>query len=124
MIRFSAEGRPIQQGSMKTFNGHIVHTKGKELLAWRALVVKSALAAGCVPLPNPVEITMNFRVLRPKTVIREYPTVAPDLDKYVRNVGDALTKIAFIDDSQIVKIVATKCYSDSPGVDIEIEHLF
>jgi Holliday junction resolvase RusA-like endonuclease len=56
---------------------------------------------------------MRFRVKRPKSVKRAYRTVAPDLDKYIRGVNDGLTGVAFEDDSQVIKIVATKEYSDT-----------
>jgi len=120
-FKFSVDGVPVPQGSMRVFNGHIVHNKAKELMAWRAMIVEAA--QNLTPHNGPISITMHFRVRRPKTVKRDMPTVAPDLDKYVRNVGDALTGIAFIDDAQIVEIVATKKYADIPGVDIEIKHL-
>ena len=120
-FKFSVDGVPVPQGSMRVFNGHIVHNKAKELMAWRGMIVEAA--QNLTPHNGPISITMHFRVRRPKTVKRDMPTVAPDLDKYVRNVGDALTGIAFIDDAQIVEIVATKKYADIFGVDIEIKHL-
>ena len=63
---------------------------------------------------------MTFRLKKPKTVKRDFPTVAPDLDKLVRGVLDSLTACAYLDDSQVIDIKAKKVYSDIPGVDIEI----
>ena len=125
MISFSVEGTPIQQGSMKHIgNGRMIHSKAAELAVWRSMVALSAQAAGCKPIDAPIIITMKFRVKRPKSVKRDYPTVAPDLDKYVRSVNDALTGVAFTDDSQVIKIIASKEYADNPGVDIEISDGF
>jgi crossover junction endodeoxyribonuclease RusA len=109
---------------MKSFNGHIVHNKSEELMLWRAFVGYKAKEAGCKPIAGPISVTMNFRIKRPKSVKREYPTVPLDLDKLVRSVGDALTGIAYEDDSQIISLFATKRYSDHPGVDIEISDEF
>ena len=125
MIKFSVEGTPIQQGSMRHIgHGRMIHSKAVELAAWRADIASAAKLAGCKPILDPIAITMKFRVKRPKSVKRDYPTVAPDLDKYVRSVNDGLTGVAFADDSQVIKIVASKEYSDTPGVDIEISDEF
>lgn len=125
MIKFSVEGTPIQQGSMRHIgHGRMIHSKAVELAAWRADIASAAKLAGCKPILDPIAITMKFRVKRPKSVKREYPTVAPDLDKYVRSVNDGLTGVAFADDSQVIKIIASKEYSDNPGVDIEISEEF
>ena len=105
-------------------HGRMIHSKAVELAAWRADIASAAKLAGCKPILDPIAITMKFRVKRPKSVKRDYPTVAPDLDKYVRSVNDGLTGVAFADDSQVIKIVASKEYSDTPGVDIEINESF
>ena len=125
MIKFSVEGTPIQQGSMRHIGqGRMIHNKAVELAAWRADIASAAKLAGCKPILDPIAITMKFRVKRPKSVKREYPTVAPDLDKYVRSVNDGLTGVAFADDSQVIKIIASKEYADNSGVDIEISEEF
>ena len=125
MIKFLVEGTPIQQGSMRHIgHGRMIHNKAVELAAWRADIASAAKLAGCKPILDPIAITMKFRVKRPKSVKREYPTVAPDLDKYVRSVNDGLTGVAFADDSQVIQIIASKEYADSPGVDIEISEGF
>ena len=125
MIRFSVEGTPIQQGSMRHIgNGRMIHNKAAELATWRAMVALAAKQAGCQPIDSPIIISMRFRIKRPKTVKRDLPTVPPDLDKQIRSILDALTGTAYIDDSQVVDISATKVYSDNPGVDIEISDGF
>ena len=125
MIKFSVEGTPIQQGSMRHIgHGRMIHNKAVELAAWRADIASAAKLAGCKPILDPIAITMRFRVKRPKSVKRDYPTVAPDLDKYIRGVNDGLTGVAFADDSQVVQIIASKEYADAPGVDIEISEGF
>lgn len=119
-IAFSVEGKPIQQGSMRAFNNRIVHNKTKELMEWRSKVGQAAHLAGCTPIAGAITITMRFRYLRPKSVIRTQPTVPPDLDKQIRSILDALTGIAYQDDSQVVHITATKEYQGNQGVDITI----
>jgi Holliday junction resolvase RusA-like endonuclease len=62
---------------------------------------------------------MKFFYERGKTVTRQIPTVPPDLDKQIRSILDALTGVAYGDDSQVTRILASKEYG-SPGVEIEV----
>jgi len=125
MIRFGVEGTPISQGSMKHIGqGRMIHSRATELATWRALVALAAKQAGCEPIPDPIAISITFRLKKPKTVKRALPTVAPDLDKLVRGVLDALTGCAYLDDSQVIDIKAKKVYSDITGVDIEVSDPF
>lgn len=118
-IAFHVEGKPIQQGSMRAFNNRIVHNKTKELMAWRSAVARAAHVAGCTPINGPIAISMQFFYERGKTVTRDNPTVPPDLDKQIRSILDALTGVAYADDSQVTRIEATKEYGP-PGVQITL----
>ena len=125
MISFSVEGTPIQQGSMKFIRpGVMIHSRAEELAIWRSHIATAAQKAGCTPIDSPISISLKFRVKKPKTVKRQYPTVAPDLDKYIRAVLDGLTNTAYIDDSQVIQITASKEYAENPGVDIQISDGF
>ena len=118
MIEFSVDGTPVPQGSMKVINGHVLHSQGSALAVWRSSIALAARFAGAKPVNDAVGIKVTFRVRRPKTVKRDYPTVAPDLDKYVRSLLDALTGITYADDSQVIEIIAKKIYADQAGADI------
>lgn len=120
MIEFRFDGQPIPQGSMKVINGHVIHSQGSALAAWRSGVALAAQRAGAKPSLNPIAITMVFVVRRPKTVTRKEPTVPPDLDKLVRAVLDGLTSVAYHDDAQVTEIHTAKIYGDSPGVEVRI----
>ena len=101
-------------------NGIMVHSQGSALSVWRASISLAARFAGAKPLDGAVGLDVTFYVQRPRSVKRLYPSVAPDLDKYLRAVGDALSGVAFQDDSQIVDIRARKVYSEAAGADIKI----
>ena len=120
MISFRVDGQPIPQGSMKVINGHIIHSQGSALAAWRSAIGLSAKAAGAKPTLGAVSMTLVFIMNKPRTVTRLDPTVPPDLDKLVRAALDALTAIAYKDDSQVIEIRAMKVYSEYPGVEIII----
>jgi hypothetical protein len=120
VISFRVDGQPIPQGSMKVINGHIIHSQGSALAAWRSAIGLSAKAAGAKPTLEAVSMTLVFIMNKPRTVTRLDPTVPPDLDKLVRAALDALTAIAYKDDSQVIEIRAMKVYSEYPGVEIII----
>lgn len=122
MTTIRIDGKPIQQGSMRAFNNRIIHTKTKELLEWRGKIAAEARRAGLRPTADAVGVYMDFEYERPKTVKRAMPTVPPDLDKQVRSILDALKGVAYVDDGQVVEIVATKKYGN-PGVTLTIKNV-
>lgn len=82
------------------------------------------------PLDGPVGLRVTFRLPRPKSKIwkrRPMPaephTKKPDLDNLLKTVQDALTGLAWRDDSQVYRCIALKflCAGDEqPEVRIEI----
>jgi len=124
------DGIPQPQGSKTAYvvNGRAVIAEGtpksrKKLKAWRAAVRAVGESfwlslSGPAMFCGPVIVTTEFRVVRPKSVKRAMPTIKPDLDHYIRSVGDALTGVIWDDDSQIVEIRARKVYSPNPGATI------
>lgn len=120
MIDFFVEGQPVPQGSMRVFNGNVVHTRGAALAVWRSAIAIAARKAGAVPVDGPIALALTFTYNKPKTVKRDLPSIAPDLDKQIRSVLDALTAIAYKDDGQVCEIYARKEYGDVAGVRIRI----
>lgn len=51
------------------------------------------------------------------------PTKKPDLDNVLKIIADALNKIAYGDDAQIVRATIEKYYDDVPRVEVEINVL-
>jgi len=110
-------------------NGRIVQVNSKKHKAWRNAIVQEAietLPADWEPIDEPCELIVNFYMPRPKTVTRSVPSVAPDLDKLIRAVGDGLTDSGIVtDDSRIVRISARKLYAQGiePGASITVKTL-
>lgn len=87
----------------------------------------------CNPLTGPLDVRLRFyrhiqtsitkkeRVLRLSGAHR--PTVKPDTDNYIKSTLDALNGLLWSDDNQIVDLSASKFYSDSPRVEIEVKEL-
>jgi Holliday junction resolvase RusA-like endonuclease len=107
---------------MRVMNGHVIHNKGSELAAWRSAIALSAKKVGARPEKNPVAIDLIFVQLKPKTVKRNEPSVAPDLDKLIRAVLDALTAIAYVDDGQVTEIYARKVYGETTGLKVQLKY--
>jgi Holliday junction resolvase RusA-like endonuclease len=122
----SVTGDPASQGSHAIMNGRIVQVNSKKHKAWRTAIVTEAISAlpeNWEPLDEPVELIVNFYMPRPVSVTRPLPSVAPDLDKLIRSVGDALAIAGvYTDDSRIVRISARKLYAQGiePGATIEV----
>lgn len=120
MITFEVKGQPIPQGSMKVIHGRVIHSQGSALASWRSAIALAAKQAGAKPHSEAVMIEMIFTFVKPKTVTRLDPSVAPDLDKLVRAVLDGLTAIAYRDDGQVTNLWATKEYGPEPGVWVQM----
>ena len=121
---FFAEGDPVSQGSMSVFKGRTVHSNSAKLKVWRTIVHEAAAEAGLTPLPLPVGITLRFYLKRPRTVSRSVPSVKPDIDKLARAVLDAMTGVAYDDDSQVIQLTARKVYGPTAGVDVRVAYLY
>lgn len=130
MITFFVRGKPEPQGSTKGFNRGgkvIITTTNKNLHQWRDLV--AAVAQQYAPaqlIDGPIRLGVTFWMPRPKTTKRIYPTVAPDLDKLIRAIGDALTNVIWVDDSRVVEVRAAKRYASEslpPGIRVEVEEM-
>lgn len=119
---FFVKGRPVPQGSLKFIQGRPIHVRASDLAVWRSDISRMAEARGYRPVDGAVKVTTDFVFRRPKsTPNRIYPHVKPDLDKLIRAVLDALTGVAYVDDSQVILIQATKTYGEVEGVWVTIE---
>ena len=136
----SKRGIPIYRGKkgQKVFTGHVAVVESCEKSKdWRGDVIKfatEALKGTGAPIKGPVLLDVHFCFTRPKSHYGKgrnkdklFPsapndhTKRPDITKLLRAVEDALTGIAWRDDAQIIKQVATKDYAPVNGADIEIE---
>lgn len=49
--------------------------------------------------------------------------IKPDIDNVVKIICDALNKVAYNDDTQIVELIANKYFDNNPRVEVIIEEL-
>lgn len=70
-----------------------------------------------------VELFVVFCLKKPKTSKREFPSVRPDLDNFIKLLSDAGNGILWQDDGQIVRLNAEKIYAPTQGICLKINAL-
>ena len=121
---FSVRGRPAPQGSKKHVGRGILVESSKHVYGWRKYIKVTArrLLPDTWHAKMGIHLEAEFLFKRPKHHFRangELKPLAPvhcktrvgDLDKLVRALADALTGVAYDDDSQIISLKATKRYA-------------
>lgn len=74
-------------------------------------------------LDGPLWVRTDFVLLRPAShKANSWPTGrnTGDGDKLIRAVWDGMTKVVFVDDSQVVLWSGTKVYGPAPGVTVRV----
>lgn len=144
MHSFFVAGIPVPKGSAKAFMRKgmklpvVVQDNADKQKPWASAIGYAAQQAGVeMIVGGPVAIGVTFYMPRTKghfgagknagTVkasAPKYHVSKPDLDKLLRCVKDALTGIAWTDDSQVAVITnLEKIYDVQPGAHITIEAL-
>lgn len=70
----------------------------------------------------PKSTTKKNRELMRREIMR--PTVKGDIDNYTKALLDSMNGIIYGDDSQVVRLVANKFYSNNPRSEIKIWEVF
>lgn len=117
-IDLTIYGDPVPQGRPRFKRiGNFVKTYDplkskdwKESVRWQAVQQKAPMLSG------PLTMRLEFWLSRPKSIPKKilYPIKKPDLDNLQKAVQDALEKICYERDSQIIQIQAIKCYVAVP----------
>jgi Holliday junction resolvase RusA-like endonuclease len=96
----------------------ITHSNRESLMQWRQ-DIRNAIQLHAPELRSnlvrgPIAIRIRFAMTKPPSVSKRrlFPVVAPDLDKLLRAVGDALEHTVLYNDSQIVHWECWKVYTD------------
>lgn len=140
-VHFFVPGTPAQMGSKKGFviNGrvNIVDDNSNKRKNWAASVSQAAYNAmqrnRLDVFHEPVIIGLEFSYIRPdshcgtgknagklKASAPRHKSTEPDLDKLIRCVLDALTKIVYVDDRRVVRIDACKVWGEQEGLSVEV----
>jgi crossover junction endodeoxyribonuclease RusA len=134
-VEFHVHGLPIAQGSKNQFGGE---SNAKALRPWRNDISVAAFdqMSGYPPWVGPVALRAVFVFPRPRShygsgrnagKVKDsapgWKISAPDLDKLVRALGDALSGVVIRDDAQLVDISVTKIYGQNPGVTVHLNEV-
>jgi len=136
VITYEVPGLPVMQGDLAAGrHGHLYH-KAKGLPQWRHNVGwrarKSMRVNGFagVLFGGPIALTLMFVLRRPVNMSKRKPTEPaikrPDLDKLARAIGDSLTDVVYVDDSQIIEehhYKRTAEPDEETGVIIQVERV-
>ena len=135
VMRFFVQGLPVPKGSTHSFKhkhtGNIITmaSNAKAQKGWRERIWWEAKERFAAPTAEAVGVNVVFLFNRPKghfgkkgvrPSAPQYPAVRPDCTKLIRSTEDALTGIAWDDDSQIVTQLGTKRYSQKAGAQITV----
>lgn len=131
-ISFFVPGTPQGKGRPRFMAGRVVTPQATRTyekdIGWYA---KRAMVGARV-MSAPVSLTVSATFTHPgswsakKKQETHWKTSKPDLDNIVKAVKDALNKIVWIDDSQVVTLTATKHYArglEAEGLLISVEPL-
>lgn len=122
-LYFTVAGvEPGPQGSKRHVGNGVMIEASKKVAPFRAAVAEAVFRAFVATgddriFTDPVVVWATFYLPKPPSVKRILPSVAPDLDKLQRTLGDALSINAGVikDDSLIVRWHATKLYAATPS---------
>lgn len=135
-VEFFVPGVPVAKGSAKAFynkkagRAFVTQDNLEKQKPWVSLISVKAESAGLALSDAAIHVALIFNMPRPKAHFGSSGKLKPsapllhrskpDIDKISRAVLDALTFIAWKDDSQVCSLYAQKMYSDTPGVLIKI----
>lgn len=130
MIQFTIPGEPQGKARAKVTKWG-TYTPEKTVLYENLIKLMFAQTNNTViETGKPIEMTVRAYFEIPKSytkgkklaaehnIIR--PTKKPDADNILKVVSDALNETAYKDDTQIVRAVVEKYFSDNPRVEVEI----
>lgn len=133
VIRITVPGQPQGKGRARVClrGGYARAYTPDSTAAYENLIKLAYGNRGISVVPVELAVTAYYRIpkafsKRKRTealsgVVR--PQTKPDIDNVVKVVCDALNKVAYNDDTQVVKIVAEKYYGETPGLVVEIKEV-
>ena len=140
-IEFFVPGAPVGKGRPRAARrgaGVVMFTPGKTA-DYEALVATTAAAAlACDALAHqlldgPLNAVLEMRFPVPANWSKakraralagdEWHTSKPDADNVAKAILDACNGVVFRDDAQVVVLIATKAFSEEPGVQVGIREV-
>ena len=133
MLKIRIDRRAVPQPRHRaTRGGRMYLPTSAPVRAFKAAIRERALAAITTPMPGPVRVTVACTFRRPPSHLgrggrpRPAAPMAPgrnlgDVDNLAKAVLDALSGVAFLDDSQVVELVTSKAWDRSDQTLVTVE---
>lgn len=138
IFSFTVPGEPVAKGRARAFvrGGRVAHYTPDKTERYEARVATFAqqAMAGARPLEGGVALSVVARFSIPASWSKkrrqaamdglEQVTKRPDLDNVLKAIKDGMSGVAWLDDSQVVRLVdCRKVYAELPGVDVIVAGL-
>jgi len=135
---FTVPGEPVAKGRARAFvrAGRVAHYTPSKTANYESRVATFAkqAMAGAEPFSGAVALSVVVRFAVPTSWSKkrrqaavdglEHVTKRPDLDNVLKAIKDGMNGIAWLDDSQVVRLVdCRKVYAEQPGVDVIVAGL-
>ncbi len=136
MIQFTVYGEPVAQGRPRatTIAGRArLYDPAKSRNYKEYVKMAAAEHAPSALLEGPLLLNVTVYRSIPKSFSKKKtaqaeagelrPTSKPDVDNYVKGIKDALNKVIWKDDSQVVSVMVAKFYSQKPRIEVKVQAL-
>ena len=121
MIHLIVNTRPIAKARPRfSRKSGSVYTP-KKTGAFEYMIAIEARKQLVTPMMGALKVKIVFSFIRAKSNKQKHHIIKPDIDNLVKSTLDALNKIAFKDDCQVVSMQVEKNYADKESVEIFIE---
>jgi len=117
-------GNPTPKGRPRFTRRGIAYTPKKTKEAETNFLAQAVEHKPTMPLHGALCVEMKIYKPKPKSKSKKvhYWTTRPDLDNYVK-ILDSLNGVFWLDDSQIVRMVAEKNYGEPARTEIKISQM-
>lgn len=124
MIKFTVYGEPVAKGRPRFTKRGFAYTPKKTREAQDNFLAQAVKHKPKKPLKGALRVIMKCYKPKPKSKPKKvkYWITRPDLDNFVK-ILDSLNGVFWIDDSQIIKIEASKEYGEPARTEITIYKL-
>jgi Holliday junction resolvase RusA-like endonuclease len=133
VITFEVEGDPVPQPrpriTTRGKHGHAYTPSSHPIHVYRAAIACAAKQAGATPTDAaPLTLTVDLVFARPKSHFRKSGLKATspklpraDCSNVLKGIEDALNGVAWVDDTQVGKVVIQKAYGTEGRTSVRIE---
>jgi Holliday junction resolvase RusA-like endonuclease len=136
-VSFTIPGQPVAKGRPKFARqgGYVRAYTPEKTVAYETLVKLAAgeAMAGEQPMHGPLSVMLRRYVQIPMSTTKRdrariaagefYPVKKPDVDNVLKAVTDAMNGIVYDDDAQIVTVMVTKLYAETPRAEVGVMRL-